>query len=316
MRKSFQRYDKNPILTIADVPGETGYYILNPGAVKFKDEYLLLAGVFHREGSIIFWIARSRNGYEFRFDSEPVRMPEYEDDGWVENGVYDPRITQMGEDYFIVYNSADNRRGTRLAIMKTRDFVTFTHVSLMTQANNRNGALFPEKIGGLYCCMNRPFAGDEKSPCGMELSFSPDLVFWGRSLPLLSPRASHWDHLKVGAGAPPLRIKEGWLEIYHGVVDSSSGSTYSLGAAILDAEKPWKVLARSKSPLLFPQTDYERVGRVSNVVFTCNALLENDRVRLYYSAADSVIGIAEMPLDDIVRCCYEGYEFMMHPEVC
>ena len=185
MRKSFQRYDKNPILTIADVPGETGYYILNPGAVKFKDEYLLLAGVFHREGSIIFWIARSRNGYEFRFDSEPVRMPEYEDDGWVENGVYDPRITQMGEDYFIVYNSADNRRGTRLAIMKTRDFVTFTHVSLMTQANNRNGALFPEKIGGLYCCMNRPFAGDEKSPCGMELSFSPDLVFWG---PQNSPR--------------------------------------------------------------------------------------------------------------------------------
>ena len=315
MQRSFTRYAKNPILTIADVPEEAGYYILNPGAVKFGDEYLLLTGVFHREGSIVFWLARSRNGYDFRFDPEPVSMPECGDE-WVENGVYDPRITQIGEDYFIVYNSANNHRGTRLAIMKTRDFVHFAHVSLMSQVNNRNGALFPEKIGGLYCCMNRPFAGDEKSPCGMEVSFSPDLLFWGQSRPLLAPRASHWDHLKVGAGAPPIRIKEGWLEIYHGVVDSSSGSTYSLGAAILDAREPWKVLARSKSPVLFPQTDYERTGRVSNVVFTCNALVESGTVRLYYSAADSVIGIAEMPLEDLVQCCYDGYRYMMHSEDC
>lgn len=315
MQKSFKRCEKNPILTIADLPDNVGYYILNPGAVKFKDEYILMAGVFHREGSIVFWIARSRDGYNFKFDPQPVRMPEC-GDGWIENGVYDPRITQIGEDYFIVYNSANNHCGTRLAIMKTRDFVDFTHVSLMSQVNNRNGALFPEKINGLYCCFNRPFAGDEKSPCAMELSFSPDLVFWGKSRPVLAPRASHWDHLKVGTGAPPIRIKEGFLEIYHGVVDSSSGSTYSLWGAILDADEPWKVIARCKAPLLFPQTDYERSGRVQNVVFTCNALLDNGVVRMYYSAADSVIGIAEMALDDIVKCCFEDYEFMMHPENC
>ena len=75
MQKSFRRYDKNPILTAADLPGEVGYYILNPGAVKFQDEYLLLTGVFHREGSIIFWLARSRDGYDFRFDPAPVSMP-------------------------------------------------------------------------------------------------------------------------------------------------------------------------------------------------------------------------------------------------
>ena len=100
------------------------------------------------------------------------------------------------------------------------------------------------------------------------------------------------------------------------MVDSSSGSTYSLWGAILDADEPWKVIARCKAPLLFPQTDYERSGRVQNVVFTCNALLDNGVVRMYYSAADSVIGIAEMPLDDIVKCCFEDYEFMMHPENC
>ena len=315
MQRSFKRYDKNPILTVADIPGDAGYYILNPGAAKCNGEYLLLTGVFHREGGVIFWLARSKNGYDFRFDPEPVRMPEC-GDGWVENGVYDPRITQMGDDYFIVYNSANNYRGTRLAIMKTRDFVNFTHVSMMSQTNNRNGALFPEKIGGLYCCLNRPFAGDEKSACGMEMSFSPDLTFWGKSRALLEPRASHWDGLKLGAGAPPIRIKEGWLTIYHGVVDTCSGSIYSLSAAILDAREPWKVLARSKSPVLFPQMPYESTGRVRNVVFTCNALLENDTVRMYYSAADSVICMAEMPLADLVQTCFDGYHFMMNPDRC
>lgn len=309
--RSFKRYERNPILTVADLPTDGGYYLLNPGAIKYNGEYLLMVDVFHEEGSILFWIARSRDGYRFQFDPGPLRMPPCRD-GWVENGVYDPRITQIGDEYFIVYNSHNNLRGTRLAIARTKDFVHYEHVSLMSSVNNRNGALFPEKIGGLFCCLNRPFAGDEKSPCGMEISFSPDLVFWGKSRPLLSARPCHWDHLKVGAGAPPIRIREGWLEIYHGVVDSSAGSTYSLGAAILDYREPWKVIARSKHPVLFPQMPYEESGRIRTAVFTCNALLENDKVRIYYGAADAVVAMAEMPLEDLVASCFDEYRFMMN----
>ena len=169
-----KRYEGNPVLTIDDLPVKgLGYYILNPGVVKFNGEYLLLVDVFHREGSIIFWIARSKDGYHFKFDPEPVDWPEMPaDTGWIENGVYDPRITQFGDDYFIFYGSHNNQCGTRIALAKTRDFVKFEHVAVTSEVNNRNAALFPEKINGMYCRFERPFHGDEFSPCYMWMSFS------------------------------------------------------------------------------------------------------------------------------------------------
>ena len=310
---SFKRYDQNPILTAEDVPGQAAYFILNPGAVKFNGEYLLIADVFHTEGGIVFWIARSEDGIHFTFDPEPLKMPPCAD-GWIEHGVYDPRITRIEDTYYLVYNSHNNKYGTRIAIAATEDFKEFRHVSLMTQVNNRNGALFPEKINGLYCCLNRPFAGDEKSSCGMQLSFSPDLVFWGKSRFSIAGRSCHWDDLKVGAGAPPILTDEGWLVIYHGVANSCCGSIYSLHAAILDKEKPWQVLARTKHPIFFPQAPYEKWGRVTNTVFTCNALQEGNNIRIYYGAADAVIGMAEMPLNDILAACHEKYHYFNFSE--
>ena len=307
----FKRYEKNPVLTVGDLPEKAGYYLLNPGAVQFRGEFLLMADVFHTEGGIVFWMARSQDGVHFAFDPKPVAMPECSD-GWEENGVYDPRITEMDGVYYIVYNSHNNRRGTRLAIMKTTDFRNYEHVSFVSGVNNRNGALFPEKINGLYCCFNRPFAGDEKTPCSMEMSFSPDLVFWGRNRESLAPRAAHWDGMKLGIGAPPLRIDEGWLIIYHGVVDSCCGSIYSMSAAILDYREPWKVLARTNKPVLFPEAPYEKQGRITNTVFSCNALRIGDNIRMYYGAADAVICMAEMPLAEMVRACHEPYCYMMH----
>ncbi len=307
----FERYADNPILTVNDLPDGVGYYILNPGAVKFRGEYLLLVDVFHREGGIIFWLARSRDGYNFTFDPAPVAWPASGGD-WEENGCYDPRITQIGDDYFILYGSHNNRIGTRLGLVKTRDFVHFERIGTVSEINNRNGALVPEKIDGLYCRLERPFGGGDHSPCDMWLSFSPDLIFWGKHRPSLNSRPAHWDHLKLGAGAPPIRIAEGWLEIYHGVTPSCDGSIYCLFGAIFDYKEPWKVIARGKAPLLFPQKPYELTGRVANVVFTCNALLEDDNtVRIYYGAADTCIGCATMPLADIVANCFADYQYMM-----
>ena len=308
----FQRHPENPILTVKDLPEDAGYFLLNPGAVKFNGTYLLLIDVFHKEGGIVFWIARSQDGIHFQFDPAPPVWPACED-VWEENGCYDPRITEIDGEFIIMYGSHNNILGTRLGIVKTTDFIHFERVSNASEVNNRNGALFPEKINGLYCRFDRPFAGDEHSPCDMWLSFSPDLVFWGKTRPSLTSRPAHWDQLKVSAGAPPIRIKEGWLEIYHGVSNTCDGSIYSLFAAILDYKEPWKVIARSKTPLLFPEAPYECSGRVSNVVFTCNAILEpDDTVRIYYGAADSCIGCAEMPLADIVKKCFDDYHYMLN----
>lgn len=309
-----KRYEKNPVLTIDDLPVKgLGYYVFNPGAVKFNGEYLLLVDVFHREGSIIFWIARSKDGYHFKFDPAPVDWPAMPaDTGWIENGVYDPRITKFGDDYYIFYGSNKNGCGTRIALARTRDFVKFEHVAVTSELNNRNAALFPEKIDGMYCRFERPFHGDEFSPCYMWLSFSKDLEFWGRHRESLKPRPCHWDDQKLGAGAPPIRVKEGWLEIYHGVNPSCDGSMYMLFAAILDYKEPWKEIARCKYPILFPETDYEQRGRVRNVVFTCNALVDDDgMVKIYYGASDTCIALAEAPLEEIVKACYEPYQLTL-----
>lgn len=304
------RNPRNPILTVADLPCPA-CYVLNPGAVKFRDEYVLLVDVFHREGGIIFWLARSRNGYEFAFDPQPVAWPA-SFDWWEEHGVYDPRIVEMNGEYLIMYGSHNNRLGTRVGIVKTKDFRTFERISIGSEINNRNGVLFPEKINGLYCRLDRPFGGGESSPCDMWMSFSPDLVYWGESRPVMNARPGHWDQLKLGGGAPPIRVKEGWLCIYHGVAGSCDGSIYSLFACILDAQQPWKVLARSKAPVFFPQMPYERDGRVANVVFTCNAIAEPDgTVRIYYGAADTCIGLAETTIAELVQACYDPYEFML-----
>jgi len=310
----FQRHPRNPILTANDLPQQAGYYILNPGAIKFNNEYLLLADVFHREGGIIFWLARSRDGVSFSFDPAPVNWPQA-GDGWVENGVYDPRITLIDGEYYIMYASHNNRLGTRIGIVKTADFCHFERIGVCSEINNRNGALFPVKFDGRYCRLERPFGGDEHSPCDMWMSFSPDLVHWGESRPFMTTRSCHWDALKIGAGAPPIAIKEGFLEIYHGVSSSCDGSIYSLFACICDAKEPWKIIGRSKMPLLFPQMSYERDGRVANVVFTCNAIVESDQtVKIYYGAADTCIGLAEMKLDDIVASCFTDYCYMMNME--
>ena len=313
MNSLMKRYEGNPILTIDDLPEGVGYYILNPGAIKFNGEYLLLVDVFHVEGSICFWIARSKDGYHFKFDPAPVDWPEMPaDTGWEEHGCYDPRITKIEDEYFIFYGSNNNGKGTRIALAKTKDFVKFEHVALTSELNNRNAALFPEKINGMYCRFERPFHGDEFSPCYMWMSFSKDLEFWGKHRESLLPRPGHWDHQKIGAGAPPIRVKEGWLEIYHAVNPTCDGSIYMLYAAILDYKEPWKVIARSKYPLLFPEAEYEQKGRVRNVVFTCNAILEDDgMVKVYYGAADTCIGVAEAPLDEIVKSCFEPYKYTL-----
>lgn len=309
--REFKRCVNNPILTADDLPYNAGYYILNPGAVRFGDETLLLVDVFHREGGIIFWLARSRDGVHFKFDPDPVAWPSSFDD-WEENGVYDPRITKIGDEYIIMYGGHNNKLGTRISTVTTKDFIHFTRIGACSEINNRNGALFPEKINGLYCRLDRPFGGDEHSACDMWMSFSPDLVFWGKARPVMQSRAAHWDDLKLGAGAPPIRTPQGWLILYHGVAGSCDGSIYSLFPALLDLDEPWKVVARGKYPVFFPKMPYERDGRVANVVFSCNALVDdNNIVKIYYGAADTCIGLAEMPIDELIAACFDDYQCML-----
>jgi beta-1,4-mannooligosaccharide/beta-1,4-mannosyl-N-acetylglucosamine phosphorylase len=154
--------------------------------------------------------------------------------------------------------------------------------------------------------------GDElRDPANIWISYSNDLIHWGNSKPILEVRPGYWDCQKIGAGAVPIKTEKGWLEIYHGVFQNCSGFIYRLGVCLLDIDDPSKVISRGDDAILWPEHDYERRGNVSNVVFTSNAIVENDgTVKIYYGAADTCIGLAEAKLDDLIDACFSKNKYL------
>ena len=136
------------------------------------------------------------------------------------------------------------------------------------------------------------------------ISYSDDLVYWGDSRVVFESRPGYWDAAKVGPGAPPFQTEKGWLLIYHGVKNTSAGPIYRLGVALFDLENPAKLIGRSEEPILSPTEDYERIGDVPNVVFTCGAILEKDgEVKIYYGASDTSICLATAHIDNLLSLC-------------
>jgi beta-1,4-mannooligosaccharide/beta-1,4-mannosyl-N-acetylglucosamine phosphorylase len=298
----FIKHPANPVMSPALMPREV-LYTFNPGAIRHRGQYLLMMDVTTLDDIHRLWIARSPDGLRFTADPEPVAWPA--PDPWhLETCTYDPRITRIGDEYVILYASDLAQNDVRIGIVRTRDFSAFERVSTGSELGNRNGCLFPEKFEGLFTRFDRPF-GNELSPCSMWVSQSPDLVFWGRSRPLMYRGTPFRDGHKMGAGAVPIRTDRGWLEIYHTVSTTCNGFIYRLKAMMLDLEDPARVLGYSRDFLLYPEHDYEMRGRVMNVVFTCNALLDDDgTVRVYYGAADTVIGLATAKLEDLIDACF------------
>lgn len=304
MERVLKKYEMNPVMTPDKMPAEV-LYTFNPGAIKYENQYIMIMDVTTTDDIHRLWIARSQDGYHFMPDSLPMPMPPV-DSTHPETCTYDPRITKMGEDYYLLYASDLNQNNVRIGILKTRDFQSFERVCTASELGNRNGALFPEKIDGLYCRLDRPF-GNELDPCAMWISYSPDLVFWGKSRPVTFHGTPFIDGFKMGAGAVPIRTDAGWLEIYHTVSSTCNGFIYRLKACLLDLKDPSVVLGYTKNFLLWPEHDYEMRGRVTNVVFTCNAIPEEDgTLKIYYGAADTNIGLATGKISEIVKLCLEN----------
>jgi beta-1,4-mannooligosaccharide/beta-1,4-mannosyl-N-acetylglucosamine phosphorylase len=305
-KRIFIKYEGNPIITAADMPRDI-MYVFNPGAIKHQDEYILLMDAATLSTPIVLWIARSNDGKKFTPDPTPISWPRWSDDQ-VENCIYDPRITRIGDEYILMYASHIPGRSVRSGVIRTKDFITFERVEQEeTGQQNRNSSLFPEKINGQYARLDRPMQADAHDPSGMYLSYSDDLKHWRDSKPLMAPRRGCWDSHKIGAGGVPIKTEKGWLAVYHGVEKTCSGFIYRLGVVLLDLEDPSKVIARGVNPVLWPEHDYERNGRIPNVTFAANSLLDDDgcTVRVYYGAADTCIGLATAQLDDLLEACFD-----------
>ncbi|HHN72538.1 MAG TPA: glycosidase [Thermopetrobacter sp.] len=296
-----ERYRGNPILTRDDVPYPVET-VHNAAVVKHEGRYVMLFRSHLRNGRSIIGIADSGDGFRFRVRPEPFLAPAEGEPfaTYEEFGVEDPRVTRIGEDYWITY-SAYSRHGVRVALARTADFTSVERVSLITQADYRNVVLFPRRIGGRYVRLDRPHS--EIAPWSIWISYSPDLVHWGDSRILIRPLTYHWDEMKVGPGAPPVETEAGWLNIFHGVFKTMDGSIYRLGVALHDLEDPARVTVADEW-ILQPEDPWERTGYVHNVVFTCAAVAEDDgTLKLYWGGADTVMCAGVARIAELVDLC-------------
>ncbi|MBN1489145.1 MAG: glycoside hydrolase family 130 protein [Phycisphaerae bacterium] len=297
-----RRYEGNPILAPADIPYEVET-VHNAGMAKYRGKYMMLFRAHKATGRCILGLAESDDGFRFTPRPEPFMVPatdglfaEYE-----AFGVEDPRICEIDGEYLITY-SAYSRHGVRIGLARTRDFESVERVALISQADMRNVVIFPQKFNGRYARLDRPHS--EISPWSIWISYSEDLLYWGDSRVVMYPVKYHWDEMKIGPGATPIRTPQGWLHIYHGVFPTMDGAIYRLGVCLHDLNDPAKILSVCDRWILQPEHECEVTGYVHNVVFTCGAIAEDDgTIKLYWGGADKVMNVGVARIDRLVELC-------------
>jgi predicted GH43/DUF377 family glycosyl hydrolase len=299
----FKRSPYNPIITAKDLPYPV-HTIFNPAATMYEGKTLLLARAEDRQGFSHLARAISKDGItEWAFDKEPSIAAEpdlFPEETW---GIEDPRITYMEEtkNWIIAYTSF-SRKGPTVSIAFTEDFENYDKQGSIMPPDDKDAALFPEKINGKYYLIHRPYSDGHKAH--IWLSSSLDLKNWGENQILLNARnGGWWDANKIGISAQPIQTEEGWLILYHGVKSTASGAIYRLGLALLDIDNPFIVLKRSNDWIFEPEQNYERFGDVNNVVFPCGWIHDEETgvVRMSYGGADTSINLATAKLEDLLN---------------
>ncbi|WP_041623079.1 glycoside hydrolase family 130 protein [Spirochaeta thermophila] len=300
-REVVWRYSGNPIVTRDHAKGANS--IFNSAVVPFKEGF---AGVFRVDDTARRMDLRrgfSEDGIHWEIDDEPIRFTPEHPDLPRSEFKYDPRVVRLGSRYYITW--CNGYHGPGIGLGYTDDFETFVQMESPFMPYNRNGVLFPRKIGDNYALLHRPSDAGHTAFGDIFYSESPDLKYWGRHRHVMGPRGveSLWQHTKIGAGPAPIETSEGWLLLYHGVLTSCNGFVYSMGAALLDLDEPWKVRYRSAHYLLSPRAYYECVGDVPNVVFPCAVLCDGEtgRLAVYYGGADTVVALAFAYVDELIE---------------
>ncbi|MCL2462003.1 MAG: glycoside hydrolase family 130 protein [Defluviitaleaceae bacterium] len=295
------RYEGNPIITNADMPIEC-YTVMNAGATMFNGKVILLLRVEDNTRSTDFYVAESVDGKKFTVSEKPIVYPLSPTEERIGKAHrFDMRITKLDGKYYVFHAAWMGTIGCGVGLATTEDFVNFTPMYNISEPSNRNAVLFPEKINGMYARLDRPQDVDGKGQTW--ISYSPDLEFWGRSLPLNMPKTP-WNVNKCGAGAIPIKTEHGWLEIYHATASTCSSENYYLGSMLLDLDDPSKVVAAPEEFILAAEKDYECVGQTPNVVFTSGAVeMPDGTLNIYYGGADTRMCLAQTTVGELVDFC-------------
>lgn len=308
-----KRYSGNPVLHVKDFPGIAQLY--NPAPILHNGETILLVSVVDHAAKIGFGrdvgqtrIARSWDGINFKLESSNfIDTQSIEHPYTLYHHFIDNRVTKIDDTYYIITPVMVHGHDSPVGMLgRTKDFITYERIDIITQPKNRGASLFSEAINGKYYKLDRP-GGGEGSKGDIWISASFDLVHWGEFRPLLSSGYRFWNEQKIGP-TPPIKTDQGWLVIMYGVFKPAGGTYYYIGAVLLDLEEPWKVIGKTNSYILGPEMEYEQHGNCDNTVFPCGAIVDYDKdeLMLYYGACDKYVCLATGSLGDIVKACIEG----------
>jgi predicted GH43/DUF377 family glycosyl hydrolase len=210
------------------------------------------------------------------------------------NGIEDARFVEFsdgGEKKYYATYTAYNGRAIRSELLETEDFQSFRMSPLAgAAAHNKGMALFPRKIDGRYAMIGRQ---DNEN---LYLIYSDDLHTWDGGHSFLQPKYP-WEFVQIGNCGSPIELDDCWLLLTHGV---GPVRKYSIGAVLLDKKDPSKVLARSREPLVRPETT-EREGYVPNVVYTCGAMRHGDQIILPYAVSDTFSNFATIKIAALMQ---------------
>ena len=272
--------------------------------VSFRYDLCRLPTISHIKKVIL-----NKDGFKVeRVQEKPAIAGTVDDGGF---GVEDPRIVKIGNKYVMTYVSVGIDEGVCTSIAYSRDLKEWKRQGVTFGQQNKDVSLFPEKIKGEYLALHRPEGTFSFSRPYIWMSYSKDLVYWGKNKVVVKSRSGSWDEDRVGGGAPPLKTKEGWLEIYHGVKTARVGRSksvkkiYSAGAVLFDLKNPEKIIARSPKdePLLSPSEKYEKKGFVNDVVFPSGAVkdLDGKSLLVYSGGSDRVVTVRSLKLKDVMN---------------
>lgn len=284
---SFPVYTGNGFKVLEFDKNDKDLDLSDPRVINYKGQDYLTTLSYLR-------FAFSEDGIHFQEDSN--YPPIFGNRPSESFGIEDCRVATMQDGYFLTFTEV-SAVAVGVGMLETKDFKNLIHHGMIFPPHNKDCALFEERIGDKYYAFHRP-SSPELGGNFMWIAESPDRVHWGNHTCIATTRKNHFDSARLGAGAPPIKTKDGWLEIYHG---ATKENRYCLGAMLLDLNDPSKVLARSEEPIMEPIAPYEQTGFFGNVVFSNGQIVDGDTVHIYYGASDEVICTADLSIEEILN---------------
>jgi predicted GH43/DUF377 family glycosyl hydrolase len=313
----FKRSDENPVLLPNPDNNWEGEATFNGCSVEHKGKIVLLYraeslsiadGTGKKINSSI-GCAESSDGIHFRNRHQLIR-PEND---WEQFGCEDPRVTKLDGKYYIFYTALSKYPfqpdGIKVGLAITRDFKQIEVKHPVTTFNAKAMALFPERINGKIAAVLA--ANTDKPPVKIAIAYFDNEEqiwsesYWSKWYETLNSHAVPLErspHDQIEVGVPPIKTKYGWLLIYSHIQNYfSPPAVFGIEAALVDFNNPCEVLGRTKKPLLIPREQYERYGRVPNVVFPTGAIVKGKELKLYYGAADTTCALATIDYNQLLR---------------